>query len=64
MKCRLLVQMFYRVSEYSGRILRCLGKYVHGVSVMGITDSSLPKYVADLMACMGGNRLKPKQSSL
>ena len=40
----LFVQMFYRVSEYSEGFCDVLGDMFMEVSVMGITDSSLPRY--------------------
>lgn len=40
----LFVQMFYRVSEYSEGFCDVLEICSWSVSVMGITDSSLPRY--------------------
>lgn len=57
------VQMFYRVSEYSEGFCDVLGDmFMECVSHGNNGQFFTPIHVADLMACMGGNRLKPKQS--
>lgn len=59
----LFVQMFYRVSEYSEGFCDVLGDmFMECVSHGNNGQFFTPIHVADLMACMGGNRLKPKQS--
>jgi hypothetical protein len=59
----LFVQMFYRVSEYSEGFCDVLGDmFMECVSHGNNEQFFTPIHVADLMACMGGNRLKPKQS--
>lgn len=59
----LFVQMFYRVSEYSEGFCDVLGDmFMECVSHGNNGQFFTPIHVADLMACMGENRLKPKQS--
>ena len=58
----LFVQMFYRVSEYSEGFCDVLGDmFMECVSHGNNGQFFTPIHVAGLMACMGGNSLKPKQ---